>query len=152
QTLGIAGYGAIGREVAKRAQALGMDVLALRRGGAAVAPDTGVRAVASVEDLLGASDHVVLALPITPQTRHCINARSLAHAKPGLHLVNIARGALVDQPALLQALDSGRLSGATLDVTDPEPLPEGHALYHHPRVHLTPHVSWAAEGSAALTA
>lgn len=152
QTLGIAGYGAIGREVAKRAQALGMDVLALRRGGADVAPDTGVRAVASVEDLLGASDHVVLALPITPQTRHCINARSLAHAKPGLHLVNIARGALVDQPALLQALDSGRLSGATLDVTDPEPPPEGHALYHHPRVHLTPHVSWAAEGSAALTA
>lgn len=178
RALGIAGYGAIGREVARRAQAFGMLVTVLRRGGAPVLEgddqgagegsgegsgkgsgesgpgDVGaaVRTVGSIEKLLATSDHLVLALPITAQTYHLINAATLAHARPGLHLVNIARGALVDQQALLQALDSGRLSGATLDVTDPEPLPDGHPLYHHPRVRITPHVSWAAQGAAQLTA
>lgn len=152
RTLGIAGYGAIGREVAVRAQALGMQVVVLRRGGARVDEGDGVQAVASIEQLLAASDHLVLALPITAQTYHLINAATLAHARPGLHLVNIARGALVDQQALLHALDAGRLSGATLDVTDPEPLPDGHPLYHHPRVRITPHVSWAAQGAAEMTA
>lgn len=156
RTLGIAGYGAIGRAVAVRAQALGMQVVALRRGGARVdgggEGGEGVQAVGSIEQLLAASDHLVLALPITAQTYHLINAATLAHARPGLHLVNIARGALVDQQALLHALDAGRLSGATLDVTDPEPLPDGHPLYHHSRVRITPHVSWAAQGAAEVTA
>jgi phosphoglycerate dehydrogenase-like enzyme len=162
QSLGIAGYGAIGREVARRAQALGMQVTVLRRGGASVQAvewvesaghgETGVRSASSIEQLLAASDHVVLALPITPQTYHLINAATLAYARPGLHLVNIARGALVDQEALLHALDAGSVGGATLDVTDPEPLPDGHPLYRHPRVRITPHVSWAAHGAAQLTA
>lgn len=155
RALGIAGYGAIGREVARRAQAFGMQVTVLRRGGGPVGEgqcDGGVRTVDSIEKLLAASDHLVLALPITAQTCHLINAATLAHARPGLHLVNIARGGLVDQQALLHALDSGRLFGATLDVTDPEPLPDGHPLYSHPRVRLTPHVSWAAQGAAELTA
>ncbi|MBV7540832.1 NAD(P)-dependent oxidoreductase [Acidovorax sp. sic0104] len=162
RALGVAGYGAIGREVARLARAFGVRVTVLRRGVALVEEGGShggghgeigrVHTVDSIEKLLAASDHLVLALPITAQTYHLINAAPLAHARPGLHLVNIARGALVDQQALLHALDDGRLSGATLDVTDPEPLPEGHPLYCHPRVRLTPHVSWAAQGAAELTA
>ena len=143
QTLGLVGFGAIGREVAQRALAFGMGVMALRRTSAPVGLP-GVRAVASLHELMACSDHVVLAAPITPETRHLINAEALSHARPGQHLVNIARGQLVDHEALLRALDAGPLAAATLDVTDPEPLPEGHALYLHPRVRLTPHISWAA--------
>ncbi|MES2942240.1 MAG: NAD(P)-dependent oxidoreductase [Pseudomonadota bacterium] len=130
-----------------------MKVVALRRS--ATGSDVGIGGtefVASLPELLAQSDHAVLALPLTAHTRHIINTQSLAHAKPGLHLVNIARGALIDQPALLQALDEGRLSRATLDVTYPEPLPDGHPLYHHPRVRLTPHISWSADGTAVVTA
>ncbi len=71
-----------------------------------------------------------------------IDAALLAKAKPGLHLVNIARGAQVDQDALLAAIEDGRIAGATLDVTEPEPLPAGHPFYHHPAIRLTPHLSW----------
>ncbi|MFZ2386879.1 MAG: D-isomer specific 2-hydroxyacid dehydrogenase family protein [Polaromonas sp.] len=151
QTLGLVGYGAIGQAIARRALAFGMQVTALRRSAASLKED-GVRVAASLPELLAESHHVVLALPLTPQTRHLINAETLAHARPGLHLVNIARGPLIDQSALLQALDGGRLSRATLDVTDPEPLHDGHPLYRHPRVRLTPHISWSAGETAELTA
>ncbi|MEF7613547.1 NAD(P)-dependent oxidoreductase [Aquincola sp. MAHUQ-54] len=87
------------------------------------------------------ADHVVLAAPGTPQTRHIVDAAALAHARPGLHLVNVARGSLVDQDALLAALDAGRIDSASLDVTEPEPLPAGHPFYTHPRVRLSPHTS-----------
>jgi phosphoglycerate dehydrogenase-like enzyme len=66
----------------------------------------------------------------------------LARARPSLHLINVARGRIVDQQALLRALDTGRLAGATLDVTDPEPPPDGDPIYRHPKIVLTPHVSW----------
>jgi len=151
RALGLVGYGAIGQAIARRAQAFGMQVAALRRSAAGLAGD-GVRQAASLHELLAGSDHLVLALPLTPKTRHLINAETLAYARPGLHLVNIARGALIDQAALLQALDSGRIGRATLDVTDPEPLPDGHRLYSHSRVRLTPHISWSAGDVAALTA
>ncbi|MGM9425262.1 NAD(P)-dependent oxidoreductase [Hydrogenophaga sp. MI9] len=143
RTLGLVGYGAIGQAVARRAQAFGMQVLALRR---TPQPETGdgVRFSPDIEHLLARSDHLVLAAPITPQTRHLINARSLAHAKPGLHLINIARGGLVDHDALRDALDLGLVGHASLDVTEPEPPPLDHWLYRHPRVTLTPHISWAA--------
>lgn len=143
QHLGLVGFGAIGRAVARRALAFGMQVSALRRSAAPL-DEPGVAQARSLPELLSQVDHLVLALPITAESRHVINAEALAHARPGLHLVNIARGALVDQQALLQALDSGRLGAATLDVTDPEPLPAGHPLYTHPKVRLTPHISWAA--------
>jgi phosphoglycerate dehydrogenase-like enzyme len=97
--------------------------------------------VPSLEALLSTSDHVVLAAPATPDTRHLIDGQALAHAKPGLHLVNVARGSLVDQDALLSALDQGRLGRASLDVTEPEPLPTGHPLYTHPKAFLSPHTS-----------
>ncbi|KON63342.1 glycerate dehydrogenase [Komagataeibacter europaeus] len=141
QTLGLAGYGAIGRAVAARARAFGMRVLAWRRGPWDHA-DTDVQPVISPEALIAQSDHLVLALPLTAQTAFCVNAALLARARTGIHLINVARGGLVDQDALLAALDRGQVGFATLDVTTPEPLPRGHPFYSHPAIRLTPHLSW----------
>ncbi|TBV15392.1 D-isomer specific 2-hydroxyacid dehydrogenase family protein [Stutzerimonas kirkiae] len=140
-TLGILGFGAIGQTLARKAQALGIRVLALGRPGHLIADIPGVEAASGLEQLFAESDHLVIAAPLTEQTRHLIGRQALAHAKPGLHLVNLARGGLLDQQALLEALEDGRLGRATLDVTDPEPLPAGHPLYQHPRVHISPHTS-----------
>jgi phosphoglycerate dehydrogenase-like enzyme len=139
-TLGLYGFGSIGQEVARRAVALGLRVLAVRRSDAPF-DVPGVEAVGSIEELLERSDHLVLAAPSTAATRHAINAATLRHAKPGLHLINIARGNLVDHDALHVALGEGRVALATLDVTDPEPLPAGHPFYGHPNVRLSPHIS-----------
>jgi phosphoglycerate dehydrogenase-like enzyme len=140
-TVGIVGLGAIGQEVARRALALGANVVAVRRGSAGAVTPEGVRLVASVEEVVAKADHIVIAVPATPQTRHLFNASLFAKVKEGAHLINIARGSVVDQEALIVALNRGRLDFATLDVTEPEPLPEGHLLYTHPRVRLTPHIS-----------
>lgn len=139
-TLGVLGFGGIGQALARKALVLGLRVLALRRSDAPL-PVPGVERAADLGDLLRRSDHLVLAAPGTAETRHLIDAQALAQARPGLHLVNVARGSLVDQTALRTALDEGRLGWASLDVSDPEPLPEGHWLYDHPRVWLTPHTS-----------
>jgi len=138
--LGLYGFGSIGRTLAQRAQALGIKVLALRRSDAPFEID-GVEGVASLAELAARSDHLVLAAPATAATRHAINHAVLAQAKPGLHLINIARGSLIDDEALLTALDAGRVGLATLDVTEPEPLPAGHRFYGHPQVRLSPHIS-----------
>ncbi len=138
--LGVVGAGPIGLAIATKGRALGMRVSLLRRSDAPI-PVEGVDRAGSVRELAASCDHLVLAAPSTPQTRHLINAEVLAQARPGLHLINIGRGALVDQVALLEALDAGRLSRATLDVTDPEPLPAGHPLYRHPKVRVSPHTS-----------
>lgn len=143
QTLGLAGFGALGQAIAPIAAVFGMQVKAFKRTPWTHVPE-GVQPVASIEDLFSGSDHVVLALPSTPETRGIVNAAVLARSKPGLHLINIARGALLDQDALLAALDAGQLAAATLDVTEPEPLAKGHPLYAHPRILVTPHVSWQA--------
>jgi phosphoglycerate dehydrogenase-like enzyme len=137
-TLGLLGFGGIGEALARKALALGMRVQALRRSDAPLGVAGVVRA-ASLAALLQTSDHLVLAAPGTADTRHLLNADTLAQARPGLHLVNVARGSLVDADALRAALDDGRIGWASLDVTDPEPLPAGHWLYTHPRVWLTPH-------------
>lgn len=139
-TLGLYGFGSIGQALAQRALALGIKVVALRRSDAPFGVE-GVERVASLDQLLARSDHLVLAAPSTAETRHAISRAALAHAKPGLHLINIARGNLVDHQALLDALNEGKVALATLDVTDPEPLPAGHAFYGHPRVRLSPHIS-----------
>jgi phosphoglycerate dehydrogenase-like enzyme len=150
KTLGLIGIGAIGTEVARRALAFDMEVLGYRRR--AVAPDLpGITVCAELADLLGRSDHVVIAAPATPDTHHLINAETLATIKPGAHLVNIARGSLVDQDALLAALDDGRVARASLDTVDPEPLPSGHPLYAHPNVRVTAHISWSAPDSLQPT-
>jgi len=140
-TIGLVGLGAIGQAVARRALALGAQVVAVRRSGALPDDLPGVELVSRVEDVVARADHIVLAVPATPQTRHLVDATLLAQARPGAHLINVARGSVVDQAALLEALDRGQLGFATLDVTDPEPLPAGHRLYNHPRVRLTPHLS-----------
>lgn len=149
-TLALYGLGGIGRRVAGIALALEMEVIALRRHRGS-SPVEGVVMAESLEDLVRAADHLVLAAPATEATHHAIGESILAAAKPGLHLVNIARGSLVDQEALRRALDDGTVARASLDVTDPEPLPAGHWLYRHPRVHLTPHASWVGPTMEAST-
>jgi phosphoglycerate dehydrogenase-like enzyme len=141
RNLGLFGLGAIGQAIAHRAAAFGMQVLAVRRSPGA-SPLDFVSLRPDLRALAAESDHLVLCAPATPETERVVDGAVLAAAKPGLHLVNIARGRLVDQAALLHALDEGRIGKATLDVTDPEPLPEGHPLYSHPRVRLTPHMAW----------
>jgi phosphoglycerate dehydrogenase-like enzyme len=143
RTLGLVGLGGIGVAIAERALPFGMRVRALRRRPEP-SPVEGVEVVGSLEELLPEADHLVLAAPATRRTRHIINAESLKLVKPGVHIVNIARGALVDQDALREALDDGRVAMATLDTVEPEPLPEGHWLYSHPKVRLSAHVSWAS--------
>jgi phosphoglycerate dehydrogenase-like enzyme len=150
RTLGLVGLGGIGLATAERALAFGMRVQALRRRPDP-SPLEGVEVVGSLDELLAEADHLVLAAPATPRTRHLINAETLALVKPGVHLVNIARGALVDQDALRVALDDGRVAMATLDTVDPEPLPAGHWLYSHPKVRLSAHVSWASPAGMART-
>jgi phosphoglycerate dehydrogenase-like enzyme len=141
QTLGLLGLGSIGREIARRAMAFGMRILAARRSSG-VSPLDFVKLAPNAKALASEADHLVLCAPSTPQTKRIIDASVLAVAKPGLHIVNVARGSLLDHEALLQALDHGRVGMATLDVTEPEPLPAGHPFYSHPRVRLTPHMAW----------
>jgi phosphoglycerate dehydrogenase-like enzyme len=143
RTVGIVGFGGIGVAVAERALPFGMRVLAYRRTDAP-SPVDGVEMHTSLDSLLEASDHLVLAVPLTPRTEHLLNADAFASIKPGAHLVNIARGRLVDQDALRVALDDGSVAMATLDTVDPEPLPAGHWLYEHPKVRLSAHISWAS--------
>jgi len=140
-TLGLFGFGGIAQRVARIALAMDMSVVALRRR-AVPTPINGVEMVRSLSDLLSVADHLVLAAPATELTRHVINADAFAMMRPGVHLVNIARGVLVDQEALRSALDDGTVARASLDVTDPEPLPACHWLFDHPKVFLTPHASW----------
>lgn len=149
-TLGIVGFGSIAEALAPRAQALGMNVIATRRTDTAF-PTPGITRV-DTDTLFATADHVVLAAPLTEHTRHLVDARRLALAKPGQHIVNIARGGLIDDDALLAALDSGHIGGATLDVTHPEPLPAGHRYYNHAKVRLSPHTSVATPDTHAALA
>lgn len=144
KTLALLGTGAIGGAVARRALAFDMRVLAHNRGGR---PPEGldVTMMADPGAMLAEADHLVIAMPLTRATRKMVNAALLAFAKPGLHIVNVARGGLVDNDALLAALADGRVGHATLDVTDPEPLPQDHPLASHPRVMVTPHIAWMSE-------
>ena len=102
-----------------------------------------------IERLFATSDHVVLAAPSTDRTRRMVRGSVLDHAKPGLHLVNVARGDLIDEAALLRALDRGVLSGATLDVLGQEPPEQGHLLVGHPRVRVSSHLAGNSEQAIA---
>jgi phosphoglycerate dehydrogenase-like enzyme len=139
-TLGIVGLGAIGTEAARRALALGMRVTATRRRRLP-SPLEGVELLDTLQAVVASADHLLLALPATHATRSLIDAAILAQAKPSAHIINVARGSVLDQDALLAALNADRLGFATLDVTEPEPLPTDHPFWRHPRIRLTPHVS-----------
>ena len=151
KTLGLVGVGAIGSEVARRALAFDMRVVAVRRRVDAPPPVNGVEVATTLAELMGQSDHVVVTAPATPETTHLLGREAFSAVKRGVHLVNIARGTLVDQDALREALDDGRIARASLDVVDPEPLPAGHWLYAHQSVRLSPHVSWSAPGTIDRT-
>jgi len=140
-TVGILGLGAIGLAVARRALALGCRVTAARRRRHLPSPVEGVELLDDVGAVVASADHLLLALPSTDATRGMVDARLLERAKPTAHLINVGRGAVLDQSALLAALNAGQLGFATLDVTEPEPLPADHPLWSHPRVRLTPHIS-----------
>ncbi len=148
-TVVIVGVGGIGTEVTRLSLALDMNVIGVRRRGN-VGPFDEMTIVNDLAEVIGEADHLVLAAPATAETRHLIDATMLDQVKPGLHLVNIARGTLIDQDALRVALDDGRVARASLDVTDPEPLPAPHWLYDHSKVMLTPHTSWMGPGALSM--
>ncbi len=145
----IAGFGHIGRAVAQRARAFDATIIAVRQSG--VNDPLADRTISQEQliDELPAADVVVLACPHTPQTDRMADGHFFAAMKPGSLLINVARGALLDETALLQALDGGRPSRAVLDVFDTEPLPADHALWTHPGVIVTSHTSNAGTGTRA---
>ena len=141
-TAGIVGFGHIGRAIGERARALGMRVLAVRRHPAAdPAPAHEQWGLDGLPALLERSDWVVLAAPHTRESAKLVGAAELARMKPGARLVNVGRGALVDQDARVAALREGRIAGAALDVMEAEPLPADSPLWDLPEVIVTPHVS-----------
>ncbi|MDY7230428.1 2-hydroxyacid dehydrogenase [Hyalangium rubrum] len=146
-TLGIVGLGAIGAAMARRARGFGMRVLYVNRH-----PKPELEAVLGLRrvdkaTLLAESDFVSLHVPLTPETRHWMGRAELAAMKPGAMLVNTARGTVVDQAALAEALAGGRLGGAALDVTEPEPLPMDSPLLKLPNVLLAPHIASASHAT-----
>jgi phosphoglycerate dehydrogenase-like enzyme len=149
RTLALVGFGGIARAIARRALPFDMRVRALRRSDAPSDVE-GVEMVRGLEALVRDADHVVIAAPETKATHRLIDDRVFAWLKPGAHLVNIARGGIVDQDALRRALDAGRVGRATLDCVEPEPLPAGHWLYSHPRVRVSAHISWSGADANAV--
>jgi phosphoglycerate dehydrogenase-like enzyme len=146
RTLGILGLGRHGRPVARIAAAFGMPVLAWDRDpGRDYPEDEPVRRRLPLDDLLARSDVVSVHLKLTPASTGLLDRDRLARMRPGSILVNTARGAIVDEQALLEALHSGRLAGAGLDVFATEPLPADHPLRTAPNVVLTPHIGWKVE-------
>jgi phosphoglycerate dehydrogenase-like enzyme len=140
-TIGIVGAGAIGRETIRRLEPFDVHVIASTRSGAEVPGADRSFGPDGLDALLERSDYVVLCAPLTPDTTGLIGEPELALLGPAGVLVNVGRGALVDTEALVAALRDSRLRGALLDVTDPEPLPDGHPLWTEPRALITPHVA-----------
>jgi glycerate dehydrogenase len=147
-TLGIVGYGDIGRRVARIAAALGMHVTAATRSRRPGTVEDGVEFLA-IDDLFGTADVVSLHCPLSPETTRLVNAARLAAMKPTAYLINTARGGLVDEQALAEALSAGRIAGAGLDVLTSEPPREGSPLLKSPRCVITPHVAWATRKARA---
>jgi len=144
KTLGVIGAGHIGSQVIHTALSLGMNILVCTR--TPKENRTGVRHV-SLDELLAESDYISLHCPLSEATRHIIDADALKKMKRSACLINTSRGALIDEKALYEALRSGQIAGAALDVQETEPLPEDSPLFTLPNVILTPHIGWKAADS-----
>ncbi len=140
-TVGLIGYGSIGARIARLCAAFDMRVMATR--SARNAGDAGVTWVDrdKTDAILRQADFVVICAPLTTETRGMIDAAALAKMKPGAYLINIARGAIIDEPALIEALRANRIAGAALDVFDTEPLPDSSLFWTMENVLMTPHIS-----------
>ncbi len=143
-TLGVVGMGEIGEAMARRARGFGMDVLYASRTRKPAAEDRLACRWSTLDALLGQADFVSLHTPLNAETRHLLGPTQFRSMKPAAMLINTSRGAVVDQDALVAALRSGKLAGAALDVTDPEPLPLDHPLFALPNVIITPHIASAS--------
>jgi phosphoglycerate dehydrogenase-like enzyme len=142
KVMGIVGYGETGKACAERAHSLGMKIVGLRRKPELSNGDSWLKAVLGphqLHELLSRSDYVVLATPATPQTRRLIGKTEFEAMKPSAVFINVGRGSSVDEPAMIEALQHGRIRGAALDVYENEPLPPGHPLYRLENVLLSPH-------------
>jgi phosphoglycerate dehydrogenase-like enzyme len=142
----IVGYGSIGREVAKRAKAFDMRVWGVTRSGEGDRTHAErISPVANLQEALPDADYVLISAPETLETKHLIGAAQIARMKRGARLINVGRGSLLDEAALVQALDSGALGGAALDVTATEPLPAESSLWKAPNLFVTPHTSGVSD-------
>ena len=149
QTLLIIGLGGIGLETAKRAEAFGMRILATRRHVDRQVPDYvhELHPVEALDDLLPRADWINVSVPHTADTANLIADREFALMRDGVHILCLARGGIINTEALMRALDSGKVAGAGLDVTDPEPLPDDHPLWDYANVVITPHASGQSEAA-----
>jgi phosphoglycerate dehydrogenase-like enzyme len=140
---GIVGYGDIGREVAWRAKAMGMRVLALKRHppptGSDLGPVEKIYPSAELHEMIAACDYVVVAAPLTAETHHMLGEAEFAAMKPGAVVINVGRGPVIDEAAMVRALAEGRIKGAGLDVFEREPLPADSPLYQMENVLVSPH-------------
>ena len=149
RTLGVVGYGAIGSAAAERAKAFGMKIAAFRRRPELYKEDGFADASygpEQVSDLMAASDYVLAALPLTPGTRGLIGEKEIAAMKPNAVILNVGRGPVIDEDALVRALESGKIRGAALDVFTREPLPSDHPFWRMPNVLLSPHTADRVDG------
>ena len=152
QTLVVLGVGAIGNEIARLARAIGLHVIGVRRSPRTDGDDVDeMVAPAELHSVLPKADWLVLACPLTPETRGIISSAELDLLPHGAHIINIARGEVVDEPALIEALRSGNLGGAYLDVVTREPLPAESPLWEMPNVIISPHNSAIATGNERRT-
>jgi len=142
----IVGHGSIGRELARRAKGFDMRVWGMTRSGNGDSANAEkILPVSQLNEALPHADYVVISAPETSQTKHLIGAEQIARMKRGARLINVARGSLLDEAALVDALQSGALGGAALDVTGMEPLPAQAPLWHAPNLFITPHTSAISE-------
>ena len=141
KTVGIFGVGAIAAELAPRCQALGMTVIGITSAPRSVAGFDRMVPRGELLDIVGTLDHLVLLIPHTNETHGIVDAAVLGRMKPSAFLINVARGGIVDQPALVEALQARRIAGAALDVFAEEPLPDGDPLWKMPNVLITPHMA-----------
>ncbi len=139
-TVGIMGLGKLGEALARQLKTLNYRLIGYRRSAVEIEGVEIFHGADQVKTFLGRAEILVLLMPATQETRHILNEETLAYLPAGAFVINAGRGDLIDEPALLRALDSGHLGGAALDVFEQEPLPEDNPLWNHPKVLVTPHI------------